>query len=97
MEKAFTYGLALNRQGIKPITSKRDRMKQYFEDMELARVLRILTHRKANSVCGDRDGFLVSKMKSRFVPQSLKRNGLMSSRRSLSIYSEKVCDDKPHL
>ena len=51
-------------------------------------MLNILRNRKANSVCGDRDSILIRKLKKKFAEP-----GLMSSRRSLSIYSERLGED----
>ena len=63
MEKAFTYGMALNRQGLKPIKSIREVMREHFEMMEHRRLLYTLRFRKGNSVCGEREPCIIRKIK----------------------------------
>ena len=50
-------------------------------------MLYVLSKRKGNSVCGNRDSLICLKRKK--DPKSLKTNTLASSRRSLSVYSER--------
>ena len=90
MEKAFTYGMALNRQGLKPIKSIREVMREHFELMEHRRLLYTLRFRKGNSVCGEREPCIIRKLKQQ-QGGGLRssQNRMKSSRRSLSIYSER--------
>ena len=96
MEKAFTYGLKLNRQGLTPITTQRERMFKFFQDKEMRRLLWVLRTKKGRSVCGNRDGNFVQqhRLQCKNGAKKMRPNGLMSSRRSLSIYSERQGDDK---
>ena len=65
-------------------------MMDFFDEKELRRLLYILRTRKANSICGDRDSVLVRKYKQKFMdPNNKNKNSVLSSRRSLSIYSER--------
>ena len=69
-------------------------MRDLFDEKDFRRILYILRNRKANSVCGDRDGIHLQKYKQKFAdPSSVKKNGLQSSRRSMSIYSERQGED----
>ena len=55
IERAFAYGMGLNRQGKKPLMPFREQWRTYFHDRELRRILNVLVERKAKSICGDRD------------------------------------------
>ena len=62
-----------------------------FDQRELRRILHVLRTRKANSVCGDRDPVSVKRKRDKF---GLKSGKIATSRRSLSIYSERVNSPK---
>ena len=52
-------------------------MRDLFDEKDFRRILYILRTRKANSVCGDRDGVHLRKYKQKFVdPSGVKKNGL---------------------
>jgi len=65
IERAFTYGIGLNRTGKKPHMSFREQWKVYFHERELRRILEILRKRKGNSVCGIRDPLCQKQLKKR--------------------------------
>jgi len=85
--------MPLNRRGLKPIKSMRQNWKEHFHGRELARILNVLTNKKGSSVCGLRDPLFQVKMKKRpdlTNKKSMRFTVFSSSRRSLSIYSERM-------
>jgi len=61
-------------------------MRDHFSGLEERRMLQVLINKKANSICGTRDPIYITRLKQKAC-LSLQR-GLLTSRRSLSIYSE---------
>ena len=63
-------------------------MIKFFDEKESRRILYVLRTRKGNSICGNRDGNVIRRVKERLGTAS--QNVLhVASRRSLSIYSER--------
>lgn len=55
--------MALNRQGLKPIKTIREVMRDHFDLMEQRRLLYTLRFKKASSVCGEREPCIIRKQK----------------------------------
>ena len=64
-------------------------MRQHFVEMEERRLLYVLRHKKASSVCGVRDGCFITRSKQKACLDIVNAASFKSSPRSHSLYSER--------